>query len=569
MSKKNELTYENLVYKYKMPVIKSNALVKTRTVKGLIGNENVLKSLELGLNIEEIGYNIYIVSELFEHDEKLLKEFIENVTKDKKVPDDWCYVYNFEDENTPIALNFKAKEGGIFKDDVQKIVDEIRSTLIKQFNSIEFELQKKIIEDKYEKKATELIEEIESDASENEFKTEITDKDIYFIPIINEEKLSEDMFDNLTKDQQKEVLKKSEILQERATTILKKIKMYQETEDKEIKQLKSNIAKVIVDNIMKDIIEKYKVSEKTYKYLLSIKQYMLQHPSVFKEEEDLLSMIPQVYAGSKGDETDKFTVNLFLDNSHLESAPVVIGYNLTVSQLIGKIECDTDLGTSKKDILKIKPGLLHEANGGYLILNIEELLYNPRAWHILKQVLKTNKINYNLCKDRSGLLIGSSLSPEEIEVNLKIVLVGDEYYCNLLKNYDNSFSSLFKTKYIVESEVKLNENVITQFLSEVERFTKIKNIKPLEDDAKLYLLRSYSREVMNRNKISTNLETAYQTLIEANKIAGSNNENIITKKLLEEAINIKENRVNYYERRLDEFIDEEHILIDVESKRIG
>lgn len=537
-----------------------------------IGQEEALDALDFGLNVKDPGYNIYLAGASVLNKATFIEKFIKDRAKKFKTPDDWCYVYNFNDPSMPRPISFQAGKGKEFKKDMEIFLKDFEQELIEQFDSIEFQLQKNKLENIYKEKNENLMKQIKIDAEEFQFDTQVTEKDIYFIPIIDNEKLSEDMFDGLSQEEQDAIVHKSEILQQRATKVLKLIKENQRIKDEKIKQLQRDIALVLLRDHILTIIDKYKELQQVKDYLGEVEKDIIHDIDSWINAEDgedsLMSLLPSLYKTNNSDHKKRYNVNLVIDNSDQEGSPVIYGINPSFYNLIGKIEQENELGSSRTDFTKIKPGLIHRANGGFLILELDELINNSYAWYILKLVLKTGKIYFKEIKD-ANTSPTEVLKPIPIPVDMKIILIGDGIYYQLLKEYDNTFKEFFKMKIYFHYDAKKTEENKKKLVSYIIQYFKSRNINQIEEDALVAIMKYATRLVMESDKLISNLEPVKELLIECCVWASQLNSQVITKELVYKAINERENRMNYVEKRLDDLIHTNQILIDVKDKKVG
>ncbi|WP_105616625.1 Lon protease family protein [Vallitalea okinawensis] len=538
----------------------------------LLGQEKSFQALDFGLSIQEHGYNIYLAGHSVVNKARYIEKFIKRKAKEFDTPDDWCYVYNFNDPSMPKPIRLSPGKGKEFKNDMKLFITEFEKEIDKQFDSIEFQLQKSKIVNAFKEKNENLMKQIKIDAEEFQFDTQVTEKDIYFIPIINGEKLSEEMFDNLTDEQQDSIVRKSEILQQRATKVLKMIRENQKESDSKVIELQTSIALILLREHILSLMEKYKDASDVSTYLEEVEADIVDSIdswiSTDEGSDSLVSLLPSLYKGNNKDHKKRYEVNLLIDHGETEGAPIVYGISPSFYNLVGKVEHETDLGNIKSDFTKIKPGLLHKANGGFLILEMDELLNHGYSWYILKLILKTGKIHFKEIKD-STTTPTESLHPLPIPLDIKIVLIGESVYYQLLSEYDSNFRDLFKMKIYFQHEAKKTEENKEKLVAFIINFVKKKNITSIDKKALVAILKYATRLVMESDKITSDLEPIRELLVECCQWAHKLDIDIITEDLIEKVIKEREERSNYVEERLDELISNNQILIDVNGDKVG
>lgn len=538
----------------------------------MLGQDKALEALDFGLKIDDKSYNIYLAGSTIQNKATFIEGYIKEQAKSLDTPDDWCYVYNFKDPSMPIPIRLKAGKGKILKDQMESFIQDFGKELTKQFDSLEFQLQKTKITNHYKEKSENLMKQMKLDAQACNFETQVTDKDIYFIPVLDGEKLSEEMFDELSKEEQDDIIEQSEVLQQHATKVLKAVRETQRRADEKVKKLQTDIALILLRDHVLDLIEEYNDNEDVTTYLKLVEKDIVDNINQWIDEEDeeegLLSLLPSLYKSSDGDHKKRYEVNLMIDNSETEGKPVVYGINPSFYNLIGKIEQESELGSTKSDFTKIRPGILHKANGGILILELEELLVHAYSWYIIKLCLKSGKIHYKEIKD-STTLSTECLRPVPMPLDVKIVLIGKRRHYYLLKDLEPIFGELFKMMVFFPYDAKKTDKNKLKLVHFVRDFLKEKEVSDIDDEAMTSLFKFSTRQVMESDKFLSNLMPIKELLVECCHWAKAQGSKTITKEVMERTLKEKEQRVNYIEERYDELFDREHILIDVDGKKIG
>ena len=405
----------------------------------IIGQGKTAKAFEFGLNVGAKGYHIYLSGSTGTGKTSFAKEYVKKFAKKREVPNDWVYVYNFDDPNQPLAITLPAGKGREFVNDMEEFVKTISSELPKAFDNNDYENEKGRILQEFQDQRTELVEKLNKIAEKQGFKVKTTPNGIYFLPIINGQALSEEEFNDLDDQVKNRIMAKSGKVQLKTMETIRRIKeLEKETEDS-IEEWESQTALFAVGVHVDDLMSKYKEYPKIVNYLYEVQKDILENIDKFEEEEvpDDAQMLLQGMLKKENDSpTKNYKVNLLVDNSKTKGAPIVVDYNPTFFNLVGKTEYDNEFGAMTTDYTKIKPGLLHKANGGYLILQVKDVLLNPMSWEALKRCLKTGEILIENMKDQMTVVPVSALKPEPIPLNVKVVLVGTPDIYHLLWEAD-------------------------------------------------------------------------------------------------------------------------------------
>lgn len=364
----------------------------------LIGQKRASDATEFGLSIQFDGYNIYMAGEPGEGKTRYALESAQKQSKLMPVPDDWCYVYNFEDSNRPKAINLPAGTGKEFKKDMEEFVKIIEQELSKAFDTEEYEEERSRIIKVFRDKKDEYVLDLSNEAAERGFRVKIANSGVYFMPIVDGEPLSEEEFRALDEEVKIELSKSSEALQIETTDTIRKIREIEMEAEAAICEWEHQIALYAVGIHIDDLKDKYSLYPYIIEYLDSVKEDILANIEYLvgsNSSDDQQSTIAQLLLMKKASEEkpyERYKVNLLVDNSRLHGAPVVVDYNPTFYNLMGRCEYENELGTMTTDYTLIKPGLFHQANGGFLILQINDVLSNPQSFEAIKRTLKTRQI---------------------------------------------------------------------------------------------------------------------------------------------------------------------------------
>ncbi len=568
MSRIKELSFKQLKKECDPSTFKFKTTKELEPFIGTIGQTRGIKAMEFGLNIDIKGYNMYMEGPTGIGKTIYARDKLNAIAKTKPVPDDWCYVYNFENPNEPVAISLPAKMGKEFADDMKQFVDTTRVEIKTAFNNKDFATEKSNIEQSVEEKKIKLVEKLNKDAMRQGFEIKNTPSGIYFLPMINGKTLSEDEFNALDEETKAEFEQRSVEIQKETIETMNKIKEIERKANEKMNSWQNNIALFAVSIQINEMRNKYKKIPKLQTFLKCVQNDILANLDDFIEE-------PQATQGPIGKVEgpkpwEKYKVNLFVDNSKLEGAPVIIDANTSFHNLFGKLEYENSFGTLKTDFSLIKPGLVHQANGGYLVLQIKDLLMNPILWDSLKRVLRTKLIFVDAIKDyQMNSVAIASLKPEPIPVNLKVVLVGpDSIYYQLLE-YDEDFRKLFKVKVEFEEEAPRTEANMFKIAQFIHNFCEKEKAPHFNAGAVAEVIEYCSRAVENQTKLSTQLNDITELLGEACTWAKMEGAKVVTSAYVKKAIAERIERINKYDQKLVEMIQNGTIMIDTEGSKVG
>lgn len=538
----------------------------------IIGQDRAVKAIEFGLRINIRGYNIFVSGMTGTGKTSYAQSHIKKVAACEKVPDDWCYVYNFDKVNQPNALNLPAGVGKVFQKDMDDFIKILKQEISKAFESEDYELEKSGIVKEFQNKRSELIERLNEDAGKQGFKVKTTNAGIYFLPIVEGKTLSEQEYGELDDEIKQAINEKSNNLQIETIEIIRKIKNIEKDAEEKVSEWENKIALFAVGMHINDLKEKYKVYEKIVIYLDKVQEDILTNLEDFRDDEvpedQQQLIIPWVKKNTESP-ADKYKVNLLVDNSELKGAPVIVDFNPTYYNLLGKLEYENEFGAVTTDLTLIKGGLFHHANGGYLILQAKDIISNAQSWEALKRVLKTKEIVIENINEQRGIAVVSTLKPEPIPIKLKVILVGSAYLYQALYEYDEDFKKLFKIKADFDEEMDRSDENIIKLAQFISSFCHREDTLHFDNTGVAKVVEYSSRLVDDQNKLSTRFNDIVEILCEACAWAEIDNVTQVNAEHVKKALAEKNYRSNKYDEKLLELLEDGTIMIDSDGEVVG
>ncbi len=573
MRKRNELMPKDL-----KDVCNPN-LFKFETTKELVdtsdliyGQERGIKALEFGTDVDIKGYNLYLEGPSGVGKTMYTKKFLEKKAEKGKIPNDWVYIYNFENPNEPIAVSFPAGQGKVFQSTMENFIKDVRKDIKKTFNNDDFEKEKQIIKQEFEEKREALLEKLNQKTMIQGFQVKSTENGVYMLPVLDGKTLAEDEFEELEESVKREFEERSALVQEQIFQALAEIKVIEREADKKIDEWQSNIALMTINVHINSIKANYKRNKKIGTYLDNVKKDILKNISVFlaPDVDPKLQQQPvQMQRPEKKEPWLNYRVNLFIDNSKLEGAPVIMDTNYSYYNIFGGLEYENQYGALKTDYMMIKPGLLHQANGGYIIFQAKDILANSICYEALKKALKIKELTIeNATEQRAGMLL-VALKPEPIPLDIKVLLVGNSNIYHTLLSMDDDFRKLFKVKVEFEEDAPKNNENIERLSKFVRSFCTQENLLDLDKEAMAKVIEYASDIAGDKEKLSTQFSAIGEIVGEASCWAKKSKQKIITKDYIQKALNERVDRIKKYDTRYLQMIEEESLLIDTEGYEVG
>ena len=570
MKNKNELNYKQLKMTCNPEVFKFETTQELEPIQTGIGQDRGIKALEFGIQVDVKGYNLYLEGPSGVGKTMYTKNYLDKIAAKKKTPSDWCYIYNFDNPNEPIAVSLPAGQGKQFKEDMAGFIKEIRKDIQKTFNADDFEKEKALIKQEFEAKRSALLEKLNEEASKYNFQVKSAQNGIYMMPIVNGKTIEEEEFDKLDDSVKQEYEQKSVIVQEQIMNVIGQIKEIERQSDKKISEWQSNVALLTVNVHINFLKSKYKRNKKINKFLNDVKQDVLKNIPTFLEDETKQPQSPvQNPAMKKPDPCLNYRVNLFVDNSNREGAPVIMDSNYTYHNIFGSLEYENYYGALKTDHTMLKPGLMQQANGGYIIFQAKDLLANGACYEALKKALRVKQLSIENTHDQRSSMVMVSLKPEPIPLNLKVILIGSASIYQTLLAMDNDFRKLFKIKVEFEDDAPVTNENLNKLARIIHGFCEHEELPHLDAGAMARLVEYASRLAGSHHKISTRFDDLIQVAAEAATWAKLGKSKVVTAEFVQKALDERIDRVKKYDTRYIEMIKENSLLINTSGFEVG
>jgi len=535
----------------------------------IVGQERAVKALKFGLEIKEKGFNIYVAGWPGTGRTTAVKSFLEEFAKSKPLPSDWCYVNNFRNTYQPNALRLPAGLGNAFKRDMKSLVEEARKAIQKTFESKDYQEKRETISKGYEKKREDLLTELADKARRDGFLFQITQIGPVFIPVIQGKPLTEEEFLSLGEGTREEILKRREALETRFKDAVRDIRELEKKLGEELAQADKEIALYAIGPMIAELVEKYKDLPEVSAYLKDVQNDMIEHYEQFIAKPSVQATMPFATPWLREFPLRKYEVNVVADCSGLKGAPVVMELNPTYTNLFGRIEKEAVFGALTTDFTLIIAGSLHKANGGFLVIPVEELFKNPFSWDGLKRAVKNGQIVIEDPAERYGFITTKTLSPEPVPLDLKAVLIGDPLVFQILYAYDPDFSELFKVKADFDTDMKRTEENIKSYVSFICTICSRENLKHLDRSGVAKVIEYSSRLADHQEKLSTRFAMIADLIREASFYASQDKSKFIGAEHVKKAMDEKVYRSSLIQEKIREYIERNVLLIDTAGEAVG
>ena len=536
----------------------------------IIGQERALRALRFGLEIHESGFNVYTAGAQGTGRMTAVRSFLDELAKAKPRASDWVYVHNFEDQYEPNAIALPAGKGVLFREDMERFVEETRRALPRAFESEEYAKRRDETLKSLQERRTDLIARINQRAQEQGFVIQMSPIGLLTIPVINGRPVPDEEFINLPEGVRTEVQRRRDALNTELRSTLRQVQEIERRGAEVIKNLNHDIALYAIGNLVTDLKEKYADVPEVPEYIDAVQNDILENLQAFLgTDEQQPGVPPQFQAFIRELPFRKYDVNVIVDNANAKGAPVIVEQNPTFQNLLGKIEREVQFGIFTTDFTMIRSGSLHKANGGYLVLNMEDFLRNPFSWDGLKTALKTGKTVIEEPGERMGFITAKTIKPEAIPLDIKVALIGTPMLYQVLYQMDPDFKELFKVKADFDIVMERNDENAGKYADFMCNLVREENLLHLGRDAIARVIEYGSRLAEDQQKLSTQFAVIADLIREANFYAVQEGAEQVARQHVTKAIEEKVYRSNLIQKKIEEFIKRGIFLIETEGEKVG
>ncbi len=522
-------------------------------------HERAFEAMQAGFEITSRDYNIFVVGDTGTGRRTFVRQTVRDVAKDKETALDWIYVYNFDDQWSPLAISLKPGDAKKVGKDIEKLLEETMKALDNLFESDLYQEKSQELKHEYDEKQKVLWDKINEQANELNFQLKAAPNGIMTIPVKDNKQIDEEemlLFDKTEKDlYDANQIKVKQLVE----GYLHKSRIISNEYQEEAEKLNSESAEFTLNPLFMKLEKKYKQYDELVEYFKNVRQDLIDNLMIIMGEDQEAAL--KLFGA--------YQINVFVDNAKLKGAPIIFELNPTYSNLFGKIEYLSRNSYLYTDHTLIKAGSCHRANGGYIIIEAKDILKDVYVWDTLKKILYSEKINVENIESRSGYSSLATIKPNCIPLNLKVILIGDPYMYDMLYDLDPDFEKLFRIK--AEFDFELDNTVENQkiILSFIKSVIEEKNLAKIDKSGVKSIFSYLLRLSGARKKLSSYFNKISDLLIEASRHAFKTKAKIINASIVELTLKSKEKRVSLEREKIDEMIKDEQIIIHTEGEKIG
>ncbi|MCH8814967.1 MAG: AAA family ATPase [Chloroflexi bacterium] len=542
-----------------------------------VGQDRAVRSLQFGLGLKKPGYNIFVTGLSGTGKATAILEYIKRrlddqaATGDVAVPDDWCYVYNFDEPDRPNVIRMPAGEGKLLRNRLDQLLESVKSNIDRRFSSEEYERSRKETVERGQAQAQKLMEEAQSLAEKGGFLLRFAPTGVSLVPLIDGKPMSPEQFQELTKEQRDELSEREKPITETVNETGDQVRTIERDVAEQVVQLDRDVAEVVLKDSFEAIEATYRDFSEVSQFLFALRRYALENVQLLRNDKERPSnpLIGAQLPAGGSDPFLAFRCNAFVNNLGVEGPPIVVEPNPNWTNLFGRIERRATLGTYVSDHTLLKAGAVHKANGGYLILNLVDLMTKPGAWDGLKRLIRAGEVSLEDPGEQYGFFTPQTLRPEPIPVDVKLVVTGDPMAYFLLSARDEEFWEMFKVKADFDYQIERTQENILAYAAFICASCEREELHHFDAEAVARVVDYGSRVVDDREKLSARFGRLRDVVIEADYWRSIDGARLVSGEHVDRAIDERVYRLNLIEERMREMIANGTIIIDTGGSVVG
>jgi lon-related putative ATP-dependent protease len=568
MSKKYEVKTADLRCICDPRVFKFKNTSQIKPLNEVIGQKRAVQAIDFGLNMKSPGYNIFVTGLEGTGKSTIVKDIVTKHAKTLPGPDGWCLVNNFKDQFRPKAIAVSDGQAVQFSKTVNKLIEDLKKDLPASFENKSYLKRLSVIKKRYSEKQNQLFQKIEKFAADKNLQIVKSENEFETIPVVDGKPLTTEDFTNLSKG-------KKAAIEENIRQIHSQIAIASVEVDKlkyalhtDIEKLMDETTLSIVKSRLEKIRSEFQDNRSILTHLAEVEQDIVENVNLFMPSEENNSGEKNIFASPQKSKLQRYRVNILTNQDLKKGAPVIFETNPTYHNVMGRIEKRAYMGTVTTDFTMVQAGSLLNANGGFLIMDMESLLKNPYVWEALKRALQTKYLYIEDITEETGF--GTvSLRPEPIPLELKVILLGSYDNFEVLQNYDPRFNKIFKVRADFDYEVQKSPDTVQQYARFIARVCKEEGLLPFTAKGVATIVEYGEKSVSDKNKLSIRFGPLLGILKEADYWARKNKARLISDKYVVKAFHEHRFRYNLYEEKIHDSYRDGTIMIDADGAVTG
>ena len=535
----------------------------------VVGQERAIEAIKFGVGMADPEYNVYVAGATDTGATYMARALLEEEAKNQPPPPDWCYVYNFKETDKPKALELPTGRGKELRKAMDGLIEALQTDVPVAFSTDDYRYQEQLLRQEFEQKRRKVIDELREKVEAEGFLLQVDQQGVSIIPGKDGKVIPPEDLAKFTQEEKRALRDRGDKLSVDMNNAMNDIGGLETDYVDSRKKLDEKVALAVVKRKMRPALQKFKDHRHVMDYLEAVEEDVLENINEFRKKPEPQAAQAPFGAPGGPHAMNRYRVNVLIDNSDTEGAPVVYTSSPTYPALFGRIEREAVFGALVTDFTMIKPGALHEANGGYLVLKATDILKWYLSWEALKRAIRHKEVKIEDVSEMYGFITTKTLKPEPLPLNLKVVITGHPYLYELLYIYDDRFKQMFKIKAHLDDVSDRKKSRIRECLCCMARFCEEEGLKHLDRTGMARIL-EYSMEVAGtRDKITLRMGAIADLIKEANYWAVKEKKRHIKASHVDKAIEKKIYRSNLIEERVQELIKKDIFWVEVDGYKTG
>jgi len=537
---------------------------------GILGQPRAVEAIRFAVGMESDGYNLFAMGPEGIGRHSLVRRFLEERAPHRRTPSDWCYLFDFDRPDQPRAMAFPPGGAAKFRDDMARLVEDLRIGIPAAFETEDFRSRLQEIESALEEGQEKAVSRVGDLARERGIALVRTPNGFGFAPRSGDGVMAPEEFKALPEARQRELQSAIEELEGELAQSIQDIPKLRREAQRKVRDLIRQVTGNTVSSLIEEMKAAYAGQAPVLAYLARLQDDVLDHADTFRQakEGEGSSLLSPRERDSESP-LARYQVNVLVDHAGSTGAPIVTEDNPNHDNLVGRIEHQSQMGALVTNFMLVKAGALHRANGGYLILDAVKVLTQPFAWDALKRALRSREIRTESLGQALGLVSTVGLKPEPITLDVKVVLVGDRLIYYLLHAYDPEFGELFKVVADFEEDMPRSPAQDLLYARAIATLARRERLRPLNRSAVARVIEHAIRASGDRDRVALSLRGLTDLLREADHFAGIVAASLIEPAHVTRSIEAREEQQSRARDRVHEAMTQGTLLIDTDGERIG
>ena len=568
MSGYRKLQPEELAWRLDETRFKFHSTAELTPEHGTIGQERARRALDFGLGIKSFGYNIYVMGQSGTGRLFTVRRVLDEKSKEGPVSSDWLYLMNFGNPDKPRTVNLPRGKGSELASDMDRLVEQLRKAIPRAFEGEEFEKKREDLLAEHNLQSAKILEELDVESKNRGFSLEKSPRGLGLVPRKKDGTLmSQEEFSEQPPEERHRIEKTGSELQDMLSDAMRKVRDQEKLFQEKINEANREFGMFAVGHYIDEMEEKYGDFPKLSTYFEEVRENVLDNLDDFKVQ-GAAQQIPFMMQRQEPS-FERYKVNLLVDNSGTSGAPVVYEPNPTFTNLFGRIEQKVQFGVATTDFNLIKSGAFHRANGGFLVIDVMDLVRNPFSYEGLKRVLKNKVVAVEDALEQYRMMPLYTLKPEPIPLDVKVVLIGPPMVYNILKSLDEEFGRLFKVHVDFDSRHERNGDIVDAYAGFIAEHSRKEGLKDFAPSGVARVVEHSARSVSDKEKLTLRFQEVLDLVRESSYWAGMAEAGLVEREHVDRAIGEGIFRSNMVEEKIRQAIDEGIIMVDVKGEVAG